>query len=468
MNALRVSLLPIPFAAVLLAGCSGEAAPTGEAVETASAPNPVVETDRVFGQPTRLVTGRDMSKFVAAAASKQDARPTDQPTFPTLPNNPRVESPSQAYVGPPGGIQLAEGASSSKDYGEMIQGAEGTHTFRMKSNGEGPLIVSRIKPSCGCTAAEIQLVGEGGERLTYRLGDPIPVGSEFELETVLKTVGRTGQMKTSVALFSNDTKNNPFRLELLAKVEPVLTVEPRMLDFKRITSADVKEGTIRVESKHLGPFKLTLDESQLVEPVQAELRPVYPDSDGRSEAWDLDIRLGPNTPEGIRSYRLRLITDLELPEGYDARVASPLGAETAEIPKYREVTAIVNALVSGLVVATPNFISLGLVRPGQVIERHLTVESLDGDFQLPSAPAMRLLNFQGEESELSGSFTFAATMNDNGTLDLMVRLEGVPETVNGSFGGMIQIDIGHPTKEKLEIRFSGVSRPGVPAQRTGG
>ena len=44
MNALRVSLLPIPFAAVLLAGCSGEA-------ETASAPNPVVETDRVFGQP---------------------------------------------------------------------------------------------------------------------------------------------------------------------------------------------------------------------------------------------------------------------------------------------------------------------------------------------------------------------------------------------------------------------------------
>jgi hypothetical protein len=132
----------------------------------------------------------------------------------------------------------------------------------------------------------------------------------------------------------------------------------------------------------------------------------------------------------------------------------------------RELNCTVVANVTGLVVATPNFISLGVVRPGEVVERSVKIESLDPDFQLPAEPAHRLVSLTGGEFAYAKHFTVLVTPTpgaEGKSLDVTLRLEGMPEDANVSFGGMVQIDIGHPTKPEISVRFSGLAKPGIPA-----
>ena len=132
----------------------------------------------------------------------------------------------------------------------------------------------------------------------------------------------------------------------------------------------------------------------------------------------------------------------------------------------RELNCTVSANVTGLVVATPNFISLGVVRPGEVVERSVKNERLDPSFTLPAAPAYRLTSLTGGEFTYAKNFTVAIVPTpgaEGKSLDVTLRLEGMPEEANVSFGGMVQIDVGHPTKPDINVRFSGLARPGIPA-----
>ena len=53
------------------------------------------------------------------------------------------------------------------DYGTIEKGADGTRTFEFTNTGEAPLIISKVKSSCGCTVPswpkEAILPGATGE-----------------------------------------------------------------------------------------------------------------------------------------------------------------------------------------------------------------------------------------------------------------------------------------------------------------
>ena len=40
------------------------------------------------------------------------------------------------------------------DYGEIAKGADGERVFTFTNTGDKPLIIKKVQPSCGCTAAE--------------------------------------------------------------------------------------------------------------------------------------------------------------------------------------------------------------------------------------------------------------------------------------------------------------------------
>ncbi len=413
--------------------------------------------------PDVLDTGIDLSHLRVQGGGAGDAFPSGQPVAgPTA--GPTPAGPT-VPAGPTGTLALATG-EDTKVFGELLEGDTASHVFQLQNSGEHPVVIQRVKPSCGCTAAEIELLGDAGQKSIYQLGDEIPPGTKFELAAELKTAGRRGKMRTNIAIYSNDV-GSPFKLQLEADVKPVLVVEPTLLDFQRITSSDVKEGTIKVSTTELDPFMLTLDESRVTEPLTVELKAIDPDAEGKSKSWEVHAKLGPNIPEGIRRYPLRLITDLP----QDSPVHDHAhdhdhgeGEDEADHPvSYRELTANIQAQVTGLVIATPNFISLGLVRPGMPVERSVKIESLDEAFALPSAPATRLTSLTGGQFAMADSFTIDVKPLEEGKmLEVTVKLEGLPDDFEGSFGGMVQIDVGHPTKESLNIRFSGVSKKGIP------
>jgi len=53
------------------------------------------------------------------------------------------------------------------DYGTIEKGADGVRVFKFKNTGDAPLIVSKVKSSCGCTVPKKPegpiLPGESGE-----------------------------------------------------------------------------------------------------------------------------------------------------------------------------------------------------------------------------------------------------------------------------------------------------------------
>lgn len=43
---------------------------------------------------------------------------------------------------------------NSHDFGEVLQGTSLSHTFTFKNTGSTPLVLEKVKPSCGCTAVD--------------------------------------------------------------------------------------------------------------------------------------------------------------------------------------------------------------------------------------------------------------------------------------------------------------------------
>jgi len=343
------------------------------------------------------------------------------------------------------------------DFGPIVQGTHAEHTFRLVSDGDNDLVISRIKPSCGCTVANVNLVQPDGSRAPYATGAPIPPGSEFEIEAAFKSDGKQGKTRTQVAVYCNDPRT-VLSLMLEAEVQPVLVLEPRTLNLGSLTSAEVVEGTMRLSSPTLPAYALEVDKQFIQKNMSVELEPVDPDAEGKAKQWDVHVTLGPGLPEGMRNYPIRLTTDQLIP--------SPRDVEG--VPKHYFVIGYTQVQVQGIVSANPAYVPFGMVRPGTVVERVVRIVCHD-DFPLsPDVPVQLTALIQKDVFDYNKSFTtHIDPVEGKNALDLTVRLEGLPDDASGSFGGMLKLEIGHPSKKELLVRFSGVCRPGIPPQGSG-
>lgn len=450
-----------PSLLLLAAACSpssgGDGDDTTARAEGAAASGTTTAGDNSWSAQA-LDTGVDLSHLRQGAGAA--GFPSDP--IPAVTGEQPVALPAS---GPPGRIELAaDDEETAHDFGDVLEGDSRTHVFRLKSSGNDPLIIQRLKPSCGCTAAEVDLLAADGSKSTYVWGEAIEPGTMLEVPTTINSAGRNGKMRTNVSIYSNDPAS-PYRLEVEADVVPVLVVEPLLLDFGKMTSSDRKEGTITVKTEVLDPFFLTLDADQVLSPLTVDVTPVDPDASGKAKVWELHVVLGPQTPEGIRRYPLKLITDVAAPTADDGHGhdhgPQPVGAA------FRTAQANVQATVSGMIVANPNFVSLGLVAPGTRVDRSVRIESLDPEFKLSETMPIEVVSFTGEEFPYAEFFSFVVEPiagQEGKAVDLTISLSGMPEDFQGSFGGSVRLKIAHPNKDLLEVRFSGVSRPGLPNQ----
>lgn len=470
------SSLGLLLALVAAGGCAESSSPSAAATEepaAAPAPAPAAApapgsrrslAPQEPGAPPVLDVGVDLTKKepypgATTQVPEDGAAGADPAAAAVLPEGTvtGIEPPAgleSGPVGPQARMSLVEGQVETADFGEVQQGTKATHVFRLKSDGEADLVISRLKPSCGCTVADVKLVEADDTRSVYTIGQPIPPGREFEIEVSIVTDGRQGPMSTYVAVFSNEPKGYA-NLYVKADVIPVLLLQPEhTLNLGALTSADRAEGTLKITSTVLEPYALELDPQFVVEPLAAELVPIEPTPEGKATTWELRISLGPNAPEGLRNYPLRLVTDVPVPE---PKVHNPASDER---PMF-EARAFVQAQVTGLVSAEPNFLSFGMVRPGQVVERTVKIVCHD-DFALSADVPIVMTGLRGEEFPYRDSFSWELVKLEDGTMDFELTLQGMPEDLNGSFGGVIDIAVAHPHKASLQIRFSGVCRQGLP------
>ena len=103
------------------------------------------------------------------APQPAEAVPTVGPPQPVAGAGAAAPSVPAEPTGPVGHITWEEG-QNIHDFGELVQGDSRSHTFQIRNEGEGDLVIQQIRPSCGCTVAQTSIVAADGTLTPYTMG----------------------------------------------------------------------------------------------------------------------------------------------------------------------------------------------------------------------------------------------------------------------------------------------------------
>ncbi len=76
------------------------------------------------------------------------------------------------------------------DFGTINSGEEIVHVFKFKNAGDGDLIISQVKGSCGCTQPEYTQ-------------NPVHPGDEGEIKVTFRSKGIAGQVVKDITILAN-------------------------------------------------------------------------------------------------------------------------------------------------------------------------------------------------------------------------------------------------------------------------
>ena len=438
---------PKPAAAETAAPKAAAAQPPA-AASSAKATETPAATAPVTAKP-----GEKAPAAVTAAAAVAAKDPNSTLAKPDTLAAKKIGDPATDEVDPNSKAKLTyEFGTETKAFGKCMQGDVLTHTFQLQSSGEEDLVIKQAKPTCGCTLAQVAVQQADGTMAPYTFGAPIPVGRKIELTATLHTQNKRGHAASRINIFSNDPRGQS-QLGLEADVDPFFQVNPQNLNFNQVSARDTANDKVAISTTTGVKVKLTAPSENMPQGVKFEVNPIDPDADGKAARWEVQVHLGPGLMEGNLAYTVGIKSDIEIPGGDKL----PSG-----VPQTYEVSLPIMARVTGMISYTPAFISLGLIRPGQVVSRSVRVTSHDPDFKLPE-PKIVVSGRGGAEWEFANRFSSVVRpVAGENSVDIELRLDGMPETLNGSFSGELTIQVGHPEKPEIKLPITGVCR-GAPA-----
>ncbi|MBL6757535.1 MAG: DUF1573 domain-containing protein [Planctomycetes bacterium] len=393
------------------------------------------------GSPVQMTP--EQRKYEEKLKQAQPKKPTAAPRPPRNPNA-KLEIPF---------------GMDKHDFGRAQQGDLLMHTFKLQSNGTEPVVISQASPTCGCTLGEVKVLAEGQDiPELYSFGSPIAPGSEIQISATLDTKSKKNKTNVRINVYSNDGKTGVTMLSLAANVEPFLVASPPFLQFGQIREGTERTGTIDFRTSTGERIMLSEDATRPI-PLPAGLSmdfgPINPDESGKASVWRATFTVGKDSPEGGKSYAVRLDSDVELPKNdkLPTKAAAKPGA-----PTVYQVTANVNYTILGAISLQTQYLSLGLVRPDQPVVRDVRLTCHEADFDLSNVKAT--LTGEGNQP-LQWEDRFKVSVkpvSGSNAVDIELRLTGLPEDADGSFRGRVLIETGHPTKPTDFVRFSGVCR----------
>lgn len=122
-------------------------------------------------------------------------------------------------------------------FGSVPQGALVKHDFLVKNTGTMDLIIQKVTPSCGCTAA---LPPNG----------PIPAGQSAAITVSFDTSGFEGDKEKTVRVFSNDIDNPQPVLTLKGRIDTALVIDPVRVSFGDVMQSEfVKPADVSIKVK---------------------------------------------------------------------------------------------------------------------------------------------------------------------------------------------------------------------------
>ncbi|MDW7645986.1 MAG: DUF1573 domain-containing protein [Desulfuromonadales bacterium] len=132
-------------------------------------------------------------------------------------------------------------------FGEIYQGQQLEHAFRLENTGNAPLLIERIRSSCGCTAA---LLSE------YQ----IEPGQSAQLRVTFDSTRFRGPVVKTVYVYTNDPLHRVAQFYLRGQVTPELVLEPARADLGALEAGAVGEAAIVIGN--VGPQNIAIQDIQ--------------------------------------------------------------------------------------------------------------------------------------------------------------------------------------------------------------
>lgn len=133
------------------------------------------------------------------------------------------------------------------DFGQVTEGTKVAHDFVIKNAGTADLVIQRVVPSCGCTAASSST-------------DPIAAGAEGSIHVEFDTSGFSGEKYKNVRVYTNDSENLSVVLAVRGIVESEVKVSPQAVYFDEVIRGklgDVPSRDITVSLREGASAKIT-------------------------------------------------------------------------------------------------------------------------------------------------------------------------------------------------------------------
>lgn len=103
------------------------------------------------------------------------------------------------------GVTTIQWIDSVKNYGRINEGQQLQVSFRFKNTGDKPLVIEKVQPSCGCTAAAPP-------------EKPILPGEEGEIKATFNSENRVGMNSKDITVFANTPEGGTHRLHFDVEV----------------------------------------------------------------------------------------------------------------------------------------------------------------------------------------------------------------------------------------------------------
>lgn len=187
---------------------------------------------------------------------------------------------------------------SSFVFGNLYQGEKATHIFTFSNSGDAPLIVEKVRSSCGCTAAM-------ASKKTLQPGESGEVKATFD------STRFRGPIAKKVYLYTNDPKQKSFEFKLTATVKEVIVRKPHRISAGPIPPGKLRSDTIELTNQWNAPLTINTIESGL-EQLKVTLDPMTL-APGEKGQLKLDITPG-KEKRRINSYVILNTDNMLLPE----------------------------------------------------------------------------------------------------------------------------------------------------------
>lgn len=304
---------------------------------------------------------------------------------------------------------LAKITEKDFDFGRVMQGHKVMHEFAIQNSGDADLVLQRIAPSCGCTAAAVS-------------SSTIKPGASEKVRVTFDTAGMYGSKTKTVHVVTNAREHPEITLTMRGSVVRGVTATPERLVFGEISSGSslatrTQELAIAVAEGMDWEVARVISGSKFID--------VVPLGDqGGSKRYSVVIQ--PDTPKG--DLRERLIVEFKDP------------AQAA-------VNIPVMATILGDLRLSPATVSFGIISGTEAIERRIKYENASS---IPVAIT----------GVTSAHPAVAATM-----LDVDAGKRGVvvikvdPTKVKGDLKATVEITTNHPEQKTLAISVYGVQAP---------